>query len=585
MSDRDGIAELGRGAWRRLRRSIAADLQRTPLYRQLALRARAPEALAGRLRDLRPGDPEVGALLLDGLFVHGGEKINVGVEGDPWRAAPPSDRFRNWLHGFSWLRDLMAADPKSAPQRARDYVDLWLARFGKWDKDGWSPGATASRVYFWLADAPALFPDEDPDAPARLDALARQAKHLARVVTLPLDENDALRCAVALAAAGACLPDGIAHLEDGLERVAVEAQRQILPDGGHVSRAPERAVEVLADLYALDDAVHARDWETPPAVRRAIDRLAPMLRFFLDPDGGLASFHGGGEGDRGLIEALLACDEAGGRTFEFAPHSGYHRVAAGGAALIFDVGGPPPGGFGVDAHASCLAFEFAPPSGRLIVNCGWSADQPERFHEPVRATAAHSTLVVEDTSSVRLIQPGLKRDLLGARPSSGPGRVAARRNEEELGVWIEGSHEGYRAAFGVVHRRRLYMAEAGGDLRGEDTLFRPVEDSNAKNGNGRDADRVLGYAIRFHLAPGVRAEVARDRRSALLITANDDAWRFRTDAGPIDVEPSVYLAAGRRPREIRQLVLRGAARLNGALDRPPNRVRWALQHLGRAPQA
>jgi uncharacterized heparinase superfamily protein len=579
VAEHDGIAEIGRGAWRRLRRSIASDLQGTVLYRQLALRARPPAALAGRLRDLRPGDPETGRALLAGVFAHGGERLTVGADGDVWAPEPPSARFADWLNGFSWLRDLLAADPHAAPARARELFDGWLKWFGKWDKTAWAPGPTARRAYFWLADAPTLFPDDDPGSPARLDALARHARHLEHLSSLPPDERESFAVAIALAAAGACLPDGDRLLEAGLDRCAEEARRQVLPDGGHVSRSPETGVELLADLYALDDAVHARGRELPDAVRRAIDRLAPMLRFFILSDGGLAAFHGGGEGDRGLIEALLACDDSGGRAFEFAPHSGYHRVAADGMTLIFDIAGPPPGGFSVDAHSSCLSFELAADGERLIVNCGWSPDQAERFREPVRATAAHSTLVAADTSSMRLLKPGLKRDLLGARPAAGPGQVAARRNEEERGVWIEGSHEGYRQSFGVVHRRRIYVADAGEDVRGEDTLFRSVEDS------GRREPAATEYAVRFHLAPGVKPEIARDRRSALLVRPSGQTWRFRTDVGPIESEPSIYLAAGGAPKEIRQLVLRGAAKLEGALDRPPNRVRWAIQKLGRASAA
>ncbi len=579
MAERDGIAEIGRGAWRRLRRSIASDLQRTVLYRQLALRARAPQTLAGRLRDLRPGDPNTGRRLLEGVFSHGGEKITASSPRELWERPPPSERFGDWLHGFSWMRDLLAADPQRAPVQARTLFDGWLGRFGKWDKAAWSPGPTARRAYFWLADAPTLFPDDDPAAPARLDALARHARHLEHLIALPLDDRDVFAVAIALAAAGACLPDMERLLETGLDRCAAEARRQILPDGGHISRSPEAGAELLADLYALDDAVHARGREVPEAVRRAIDRLAPMLRFFLLPDGGLASFHGGGEGDRGLIEALLACDEAGGKTFEFAPHSGYHRVAADGTTLVLDVGGPPPGGFSVNAHASCLSFEMGSASGRLVVNCGWSEDQPERFREPVRATAAHSTVVVADTSSMRLLKPGLKRELLGPRPAAGPGQVAVRRNEEERGVWIEGSHEGYRQFFGLVHRRRVYVADAGEDVRGEDTLFRSVEDS------ARTEPASTEYAVRFHLAPGVTPEIARDRRSAVLVQPSGQAWRFRTDVGPIESEPSIHLAAGGAPKETRQLVLKGAAKIEGAIDRPPNRVRWAFQKLGRAPAA
>jgi uncharacterized heparinase superfamily protein len=296
-------------------------------------------------------------------------------------------------------------------------------------------------------------------------------------------------------------------------------------------------------------------------------------------DGGLASFHGGGEGDRGLIEALLACDELGGKPFEFAPHSGYHRVAGKDTTLILDVGGPPPGSFAVAAHASCLAFELGTSSGRLIVNCGWSDDQPIRFREPVRATAAHSTLAAADTSSMRLLQPGLKRELLGPRPATGPGQVAARRNDEERGVWIEGSHEGYRQAFGLMHRRRVFVSDSGDDVRGEDTLFRCVEDA------ARTEPETTPFAIRFHLAPGVKPEISRDQRSALLSPPHGDAWRLRTDLGPIEAEPSIHLAARGFVRETWQLILRGKARLDGELNRPPNRVRWALQRLGRAPSA
>lgn len=583
MAERDGIAEIGRGAWRRLRRSIASDLQCTPLYRRLALRARAPDALAGRLRDLRPGDPVAGRRLLDGLFRYGGEQIVVPPKEPPadgvWSRTPPSERFRTWLHGFSWLRDLLAADPEEGPVQARALIDGWLERFGKWDKLAWSAEPTARRAYIWLADAPTVFPDEDPGSKARLDSLARHARHLEHLNEVPLDDRDAFRVAIALAGAGACLPGGERLLEIGLERCAIEADRQVLPDGGHASRSPEAGAELLADLYALDDAVHARGRDVPSSVRRAIDRLAPMLRFFLMSDGGLASFHGGGEGDRGLIEALLACDDVAGRAFEFAPHSGYHRVAADDTTLILDVGGPPPGAFSAQAHASCLAFELATPDGRVIVNCGWSDDQPERFREPVRATAAHSTLVAADTSSMRLLRPGLKRDLLGPRPAAGPGQVSARRNDEERGVWIEGSHEGYRQSFGLVHRRRIYISDTGEDVRGEDTLFRAVEDA------GRSGPARTPFAIRFHLAPGVKPDIARDQRSALLVPPHGEPWRFRTDMGPIECAPSIHLATRGLTRETSQLVLRADARLDGAIDRPPNRVRWALQKLGRAPSA
>ena len=264
------------------------------------------------------------------------------------------------------------------------------------------------------------------------------------------------------------------------------------------------------------------------------------------------------------------------KPFNIAPHSGYHRAEAGGSVVILDAAGPAKGAHGINAHASALSFEFAPPGGRLIVNCGWNDDQPPGWREAVRATAAHTALTLEETSSARLLKPHWQRRLLGDRFQQGPDPVRARRNEEDVGVWLEASHDGYRSQFGVGIRRRLFLAVDGGDLRGEDGIYRPVED-----GPPDDPEKLLRFAIRFHLHPGVKASLSRDSLSALLVLPNGDGWRFRTDGGPVRLERSVYLAGGAPPVRSTQLVIAGEAESYGGGDRPPNRVRWAFQRLGR----
>jgi len=194
----------------------------------------------------------------------------------------------------------------------------------------------------------------------------------------------------------------------------------------------------------------------------------------------------------------------------------------------------------------------------------------------VRATAAHTALTLEETSSARLLKPHWQRRLLGDRFQQGPDPVRARRNEEDVGVWLEASHDGYRSQFGVGILRRLFLAVDGGDLRGEDGIYRPVED-----GPPDDPEKLLRFAIRFHLHPGVKASLSRDSLSALLVLPNGDGWRFLTDGGPVRLERSVYLAGGAPPVRSTQLVIAGEAESYGGGDRPPNRVRWAFQRLGR----
>lgn len=540
-----------------------------------------PEALAERPEDVYAANPERGAAMLGGRFTLAGETLVVDGPETAWLQPAPTRAFARRLHGFGWMRDCLAAPSESGTDGAefvRRFVDEWIAHFGRWNSFAWSHDVLSARLLNWLRCGEILFNDADEPRKARtarFRSLLRQARYLQRSLVIAPDGTTRLQCATALALTGLCLPGQDGMQRAGVQALAREVQRQILPDGGHVTRSPRACAEALIDLVTVREAAQSAGADLPQDIGRAIDRLAPMVRFFRMSDGGLASFHGGGEGDRHALDAVLRHDDIKARPFGFAPHSGYHRAGAGEATVLLDVGGAPRGPLSTGAHASALAFELCTAGGRLVVNCGWHDDQPASWREAVRATAAHSTLILDETSSARLFPPGWRRDLLGPRLATAPASVTARRNEEEMGIWLEGVHEGYREEYGLSHRRRLFLAADGGDVRGEDALFRPVSD-----GAPEDVDVRWRFAIRFHLHPQVRASLSRDSMSALLVQPNGDGWRFRTDGGPIRLERSVYLAAGAPPQRATQIVVQGEAEPFGAGDRPPNRVRWAFQRLG-----
>jgi len=559
------------------RREMSDLLNAAPPYRMLTQSQRAPETLAVRPKALIKGDKARGAALLGGRFALAGDMLEVSEEQSVWDCTAPSKRFAERLHRFDWLADLLAVEDPEAPLMARKLVDDWLARFGKWNWFSWEPHVLEGRLWAWLLASETVFAEEDPETPRRLKSAVRQTLRLARCLSLMPQDKTRLFAAITLRLATITLdlPAKLQTQAQGaLDR---ELTNQILPDGGHASRNPCVAADALIALVVLDRAADARGVSLSTEVSRTMDRAAAFIRFCRFPSGGLSVFHGGDEGDSRAIETALKHVGGGeGRGFNVAPHSGFNRVEAGGAVLIMDSAGPPVGSHSADVHASALAFEFAAPGGRLVVNCGWSEDQPRTWREAVRATAAHSALTLEETSSTRLVAQGWARALLGPRVAAGPEPVKARRNEEDLGVWLEASHEGYRREFGLSLRRRLFLASDGGDLRGEDSLYRPVED-------GAPANPELRYrfSIRFHLHPSVRASLSRDSLSALLVAGNGDGWRFRTDGGPVRLERSVYLAAGGKPERSTQLVVSGEAEPYGAGERPPNRVRWAFQRLGR----
>ena len=95
-----------------------------------------------------------------------------------------------------------------------------------------------------------------------------------------------------------------------------------------------------------------------------------------------------------------------------------------------DTGTPPPIGVSQEAHAGCLSFELSHQLQRIVVNCGLPATSRETWRQVARATAAHSTVVFNDTSSCRFLERRLVQAPASARPIvSGPSQVQVAREE------------------------------------------------------------------------------------------------------------------------------------------------------------
>src|SRR5690606_29744906 len=119
-----------------------------------------------------------------------------------------------------------------------------------------------------------------------------------------------LTVAIAIASAALSLSGQNRLIAFAARRLGEELDRQILPDGGHISRTPATILDLLVDLLPLRQAYAARGVTPPPALSGAIERMMPMLRFFRHPDGSVASFNGVGGTPADLLAAVTAHDES-----------------------------------------------------------------------------------------------------------------------------------------------------------------------------------------------------------------------------------------------------------------------------------
>jgi uncharacterized heparinase superfamily protein len=292
--------------------------------------------------------------------------------------------------------------------------------------------------------------------------------------------------------------------------------------------------------------------------------MMPMLRFFRHGDGNFALFNGMGLTRTELVSTVLAYDDARGNPVANAPHSGYQRVQAGDALLIVDAGPPPPLAMSAEAHAGCLSFEFSARNFRIVVNCGLPATSRETWRHVARATAAHSTVTFNDTSSCRFLTSERLKNLLGAPILAGPSDVQVARQERDGGVMLRLSHDGYVDRFGVVHHRSLRLSADGRRLDGEDLFAGP-------QGEALAIRRGDAFAVRFHLHPTLKANRHSDGHGVMLVLPNKEVWTFDAYEQRVDLEESVFLAGPDGPRRAVQIVIHGHAR-----EAP--RVHWTFTH-------
>jgi uncharacterized heparinase superfamily protein len=552
-------ADRGISLSQRIAESFQRLTWRTPLHK-LRLRGRFPLKLLAAPDDPVIGDLKAGQALLQGWITWRGERIAVRELN--FAALQGSPGMVEYLHSFAWLRDLSTAGTRQqgAPV-AEAIMSRWLSAHAEhvgglaWRADLWG-----KRILYWTAHAPLILSSRDlVYRSAVLNTLARGARHLDRAADKAPEGLGRVAAWAGLIAAGLLIPGGDprrAFAEAGLTRALGQTFGE---DGGIACRSPAALLEAIGLLSLLRAAYDSRRQEPLAAIDETLARAVPALLGVTHGDGGLASWQGGLPFDQGRIEAVVEASGVRARPLRQARQWGYQRLAGGATVASMDAAPPPASRAASGGCASTLAFEMSDGPHRLVVSCGGARNAgamlPTALADALRATAAHSTLIVADANSTAVHPDG----------SLGRGVVEVEidRQELESGSRIEASHDGYVRRYGLTHRRQLALSVDGRQLSGEDMLL-PA---------GR-RKRTAPFAIRFHLAPEVEVTLTADSQGALLRIDDGPLWQFRCKGGVLGTEESLWVDATGRPRETQQLVISAESPPGGAS------VSWLFKRAG-----
>ncbi len=539
------------------------------------LRKPAPLRLLATVTNPIAGDKVAGTALRAGHFLVHGAKLPIAQIdfAGAGRLTPPVERV---VHGFHWLADLEAATAREAAAPVAERIlAAWLAanptapsRPGK--GAGWTVANTGHRLLHWLVHAPLILSGQDQALRARILAhTALTARWLDKHVGKGEDLLAQVAGWAAITAAGLLLPDGAPRRlygEAGLVKALGEA---LGDDGGLLSRSPLGQMEAVALLTRLRACYRATRRDPPPQLQSVLNLLVPPLLALVHGDGTLGGWQGSWAmaGDR--VAGLVAASGVRTRPLRDARQWGYQRVSAGKSLLQMDAAPPPLARHTRAGCASTLAFELSHAGQRVVTNCGGAAAagglMPVRLEMGLRATAAHSTLVLDDTNSTAV--------LINGRLGAGVCEVEVdRRTIEAEGparsgfgaTRLEASHDGYGARYGLIHRRILMLRDDGTELRGEDLLL--------PKGKGKRGK--VGFAIRFHLGQGIEVGLSEDMQGAGLALPDGSYWQFRSGNAEITLEDSIWADEQGRPVPVQQLVIQGLVSRGGGT------FAWLLKKMG-----
>ncbi|WP_419907035.1 heparinase II/III family protein [Hoeflea sp.] len=529
-----------RESWRRVSRQVAVG--RASPWRFMGS---SPDRLVVAPTDLRIADPYIAHEIHQGRYPLAGRVLETDNE-SPFLYTGPSLGFDEMLHSFRWLRHLRAANTEESYDDARilteDWINIWGRRYAG---IGWDANVTAQRVIAWLSHSPIILKKQDRGFYRRfIRSLALQIRYLRKIAPAMRDGEKRFRVRIALAMATLALPASPTAIRHAAKYLDQEIDRQILADGGHISRNPQVAMTLLADLLPLRQTYLNLGHTPPKGLVSSIDRMFQALRFFRHVDGTLALFNGCTAQPADRLLSVLRYDESTGDPPRTTPQMNYQRLANHNTVLIADTGAPPAGELSATAHAGCLSFELSSGHHRFIVNAGSPAFYHAEYRRLARATAAHSTLIIDDTSSATISGSSF----LGPILTNSPQKVDLERRDEADGrQGFIARHDGYAGLFGLIHERSIQLSADGNMVTGRDRIAKSAHHKLMIDGE-------TPAVIRFHVHPKIT--ISRDSNADVVLTAPDgEIWTFFSPEVDAEIEDDIFFADLAGPRRSQQICL------------------------------
>ena len=221
--------------------------------------------------------------------------------------------------------------------------------------------------------------------------------------------------------------------------------------------------------------------------------------------------------------------------------------------IFFDVTKPTSKLLNQNLHSGTFSFEISCDNEKIITNCGSIEKRIGKKPEFLRYSAAHSTLILNNTNISELVE---KKSYKRA-----PRKINFTNDDNKEYILWDATHDGYVNNFKKIIKRRLLISKKIPKIVGEDSIISTKIESKKNL-----------YNIRFHLSPVCSCLLTNNKKSILIKTKLNHSWVFRSNSD-LTIEDSIYINDGKRISKTKQIVI------SGYTSKSRHTAKWSLSKI------
>ena len=307
--------------------------------------------------------------------------------------------------------------------------------------------------------------------------------------------------------------------------------------GFHKSYNPSVQAETINALFEIKNIYLYFKRPVAKEIEFQLINLTSVLKNLFHKDGSIALFNGANNHNNELFMKIIN------QNFDVRTKklinikNGIAIYSDKNKKLYFDAVKPTSKTINENLHASTLSFEFSAKKEKIITNCGSLEKRAEKNPEYLRYSAAHSTIILNNTNISELIDKSSYKRI--------PHNIIYNNEETAEKIIIGSSHDGYLKNFGKIVKRKIYISKSENKISGIDSVI-----SIKKN------FKPISFDIRFHLTPNCRCVLTNNRKTVLIKTKSNNSWAFKFK-NIVRIEESIYINNGKKIEQNKQIVISG----------------------------